>query len=122
MTDNLLRLCALVFLAAFSGCGSSVPALTPDEQLKLDPALQRLIVAASSGAAEDAAAPKPDNDGRYSVVARVSSPDELKKAGYEVSSVFGDIAVVHVTLEQVRSLAALPDVKSLGIGSLNQTQ
>lgn len=118
----LVRLLVLSVPLLLCCCGSAVPALTPVELGKLDPPLQRLLLGGEVIETDYNVTTGPSGERRYVVVARVETVDEVKKAGFEVTSAFGEIAVVQVTVDQLRVLVAMPGVKNVRTGSKNQIQ
>ena len=109
----------LLFMA---GCASTATTLTALEESKLDPALKKLILGATIDATEYDITPGPGGERRYGVIVRTDNVDDLKRGGYAVTSVFGDVTVVRVTVEQLRTLASLPSVKNVTNGSKYKIQ
>jgi hypothetical protein len=104
------------------GCATTGPRLTSLEQEKLDPALQRLVLGASPSPAEYDVTPGPSGEELFGVVVRTDDVDHVRSAGYDVSSAFGGIAIVRVTITGLRALVKLPSVKNVTNGSKNKTQ
>ena len=113
----------LLFILAIllAGCAATGPQSTPLELEKLDPALQRLILGTPAGPAEYDITPGPAGESKFGVIVRTENADALRSAGYAVTSAFGDVAVVRVTIAQLRSLVTLPSVKNVTNGSKNHT-
>jgi len=109
----------LIFSSLFAGCAATETRLTPLEQEKLDPALQRLVTGTAVIRADYDLAPGAPGEERYGVIVRTDNAEELRSAGYAVTSSFGDVAVVRVTIPQIRSLVRLPSVKNVSNGSKN---
>jgi hypothetical protein len=109
----------LLGLLLFSCSGAR---LSDVERSKLDPALQRLLSGERVVESEYDTAIRPDGSKEYALVVRSSNVDELKKAGIQVSSVFGDVVTVRVTLEELRKVVALSTVRSVQNGSKNFPQ
>ena len=104
----------------FAGCAATAPVLSPLEQEKLDPALQRLVLGTSDSRAAYDVTRDPSGEERFGVIVRTDNVDEIRNAGYTVTSAFGTTAVVRVTLPQLRSLVKLPSVKNVTNGSVNR--
>ena len=113
----------LVFILAvlLAGCAATGPQLTPLEVEKLDPALQRLVLGTPAGPAEYDITPGPSGEDKFGVLVRTDNVNDVRNAGYAVTSAFGDVAVVRVTIAQLRSLVTLPSVKNVTNGSKNHT-
>jgi len=108
---------SLIFLVLLAGCGATGPQLTRLEKEKLDPALQRLVLGTPASRTEYDITPDPSGEDRFGVLVRTDNVDDIRSAGYAVTSSFGDIAVVRVTLVQLKSLVSLPCVKNVTNGS-----
>ena len=111
----LIRPLILAFLVA--GCAATGPQLTPLEQQKLDPALQRLVLGTPASRTEYDITPGPSGEDTFGVLVRTDNVDDVRNAGFDVTSAFGDVAVVRATMKQLRALVLLPSVKSLRNGS-----
>ena len=48
-----------------------------------------------------------DGTKEYAVIVRSEHPEAIKALGVNVSSVFGDVIVVHVTLEELKNIVSL---------------
>ena len=116
----LIRILFMSVLLA--GCATSGPGLTPSEIAKLDPALQRLLTGASPNRADYDITTGKSGEETYGVLVRTDSADALKNAGYDVTSVFGDVAVVRATIPAIRSIVRLPSVKSVSAGTHSYPQ
>lgn len=112
----------LVFILAvlIAGCAATGPQLTPLELEKLDPALQRLVLGTPASQAEYDITPGSAGEEKFGVLVRTDNIDDVRNAGYTVTSAFGGVAVVRVTIAQLRSLVTLPSVKNVTNGSKNQ--
>jgi hypothetical protein len=119
MTFRALPFLALIF---FAGCGGSVHELTAIEQMKLDPALQRLIMGSGIDPVDYDISRAPNGDLKYGVIVHSTDVEELKGAGYNVTSNFDGVMVVRVTVDELRGLVALPSVKAVSAGSKFRTQ
>ena len=118
MTFRSLPILALIL----TGCGGSVHELTAVEQMKLDPALQILIIGSGIDPADYDISRGPNGDVRYGVIVRSTDVEELKEAGYNVTSNFDGVMVVRVNVNELRELVALPSVKAVSAGSKFRTQ
>ena len=118
MTFRLLPILALIL----AGCGASVHELTAVEQMKLDAALQRLIIGSGIDPADYDISRAPNGDVKYGVIVRSTDIEELQGAGYDVTSNFDGVMVVRVTVDELRELVALPSVKAVSAGSKFRTQ
>jgi hypothetical protein len=117
---RLWAIIASLFLMLAS-CASTT-GLTEAERQKLDPPLQRLLTGERVSESEYDIAMRLDGSKEYAVVVRSNNADELKKAGIRVSSVFGDVVTVRVTLEELRKIVGLSTVRSMQNGSKNFSQ
>jgi hypothetical protein len=100
-----------------AGCAATGPQLTPLEEQKLDPALQRLVLGTPASRTEYDITPGPSGEDTFGVLVRTDNVDDVRNAGFDVTSAFGDVAVVRATMKQLRALVLLPSVKSLRNGS-----
>jgi hypothetical protein len=110
---------SLVLSLFFAGCAATGTQLTPTEQQKLDPALQRLVLGTSASRTEYDVTQGPSGEETFGVIVRTDNVEEVRNAGFTVSSAFGEVAVVRVTIARLRSLVALPSVKNVSNGSKN---
>ena len=112
----------LTVLTLLSFQCSSIKSLSDTEKAKLDPPLLHLL----SG--------NPDDDKRldithradgtkvYAVIVRSEHPEAIRAHGINVSSIFGDMIVVHVTLEELKNIVSLPTVQAVKTGSRRKIQ
>jgi len=112
---------SLILAVLYAGCATTGPQLTPLELQKLDPALQRLVLGTSASRTGYDITPGPSGEEKFGVLVRTDNVDDVRRAGYAVTSAFGDVAVVRVTIAQLRSLVTLPSVKNVTNGSMNHT-
>jgi hypothetical protein len=112
---------SLILAVLYAGCATTGPQLTPLELQKLDPALQRLVLGTSASRTGYDITPGPSGEENFGVLVRTDNVDDVRRAGYAVTSAFGDVAVVRVTIAQLRSLVTLPSVKNVTNGSMNHT-
>jgi len=113
---------SFIIAALFAGCATTGAHLTTLEEQKLDPALQRLVLGNSPDRTDYDITPGPSGEEQFGVIVRTDNIEEVRKAGYAVTSAFGDVAVVRVTVLQLRSLVKLSSVKNVTNGSKNRPQ
>ena len=111
-----------ILAVLLAGCATTGPQLTPLEKQKLDPALQSLVQGTTKDRSGYDITPGPSGEELFGVLVRTENAGDLRNAGYAVSSAFGDVAVVRVTIEQLRSLVTLASVKNVSNGSRNHPQ
>src|SRR5271169_3505560 len=111
---------SFVLAVLLAGCAATGAQLTLLEEQKLDPALQRLVLGTPAGRAEYDIAPGPSGEDTFGVLVRTGSVEDLRNAGYAVTSAFGEVAVVRVTIRELRVLVTLPSVKNVTNGSKNR--
>ncbi len=109
----------LIFASLFAGCAATGAQLTPLEEEKLDPALKQLVLGTSVNRTDYDVTPGAPGEEKYGVIVRTDNVEELKSAGFAVTSSFGDVAVVRATIPQIRSLVRIPSVKNVSNGSRN---
>ena len=98
---------------------SSGSHLTPQEKSKLDPALQKLVETGEGRANQYDVNLMPDGTRIYGVIIRTNNMQELRKAGIQVNSVFGDIATARLTIKELVKVAKIPSVQSIQNSSKN---
>jgi hypothetical protein len=111
---------SLILAVLFAGCATTGSQLTSLEKEKLDPALQRLVLGTPASRTEYDITPGPSGEEKFGVIVRTDNIDVLRKAGYTVTSAYGDVSVVRVTIAELRSLVTIPSVKNVTNGSKNQ--
>jgi hypothetical protein len=109
----------LALASIFAGCAATGTQLTPLEEKKFDPAIKQLVLGTSASRADYDVTPGAPGEEKYGVIVRTDNVEELKSAGFAVTSSFGDVAVVRATIPQIRSLVRLPSVKNVSNGSKN---
>ncbi|MCC6398557.1 MAG: hypothetical protein IT282_16205 [Bacteroidetes bacterium] len=102
----------LLFAAMLVSC-STEPVLTADEQAKLDPMLQELVLGRSINERRYDCTVRPDGTREYGVIVRTGAPDEIRALGIAVGSVFGEIVTVRVNAAELRRVASLKSVTSI---------
>lgn len=111
----------VVFTLLSLQCSSTKP-LSDTEKEKLDPPLIRLL---SGKNADDSCINKyirPDGTQEYGVVVRSEHPEEIKALGIAVNSVFGDVIVVHASIEEIRKIVSLSSVRAVHAGTRKTIQ
>lgn len=103
-----------------AGCASSSPELSMLEKQKLNPALQRLVLNEVVNPWDYDIRLGPSGESLYGVTVRTDNVEEIRSAGFTVTSAFADVAVVRLTVEQLRSLVQLPSVRSVASGVRNR--
>ncbi len=117
----MMRLILPILILLFFSC-SGVYRLSDVERSKLDPAVQRLLTQERMVDTDYDTTVRPDGSKEYGLVVRANNTDEIKEAGIRVSSVFGDVVTVRVTLEELKKLVGLSSVRSVQNGSKNYPQ
>jgi hypothetical protein len=115
-----MRKTLVLALLMAAGCATSRIVLKDEERAKLDPPLQRLITGEQADAADYRTFPGEGGQPLYGVIVHGQSLTQLDRLGYRVTSVMGDMAVAHLTIEQIVSLVRLPTIRSIENGSTNE--
>jgi hypothetical protein len=116
----LIRHALLLTLLAAAGCSSSPVALKDAERAKLDPALQRLVTGDQANPADYHSFPGEGGQALFSVIVHGQSLTGLERMGYRMRSVLGDMAVAHLTIEQILTLVRLPSIRFIENGGTNE--
>ena len=118
---HLLPIAIAVLMLHSLQCSSS-KSLSDIEKAKLDSPLLHLL----NGNGEDNKrldiTHRSDGTKEYAVVVQSEHPEAIRTLGINVSSVFGDIIVVHVTLEELKNIVSLSTVKSIRTGPRRNVQ
>jgi hypothetical protein len=117
-----LLLIALAALSIISFHCSSTKSLSDIEKAKLDPPLIRLLTGEQVDKSIIAENLRPDGSKEYAVIVRSEHPEEIKEMGIVISSVFGNLIVVHATIEELRNIVSLPSVFAVQAGSKRTVQ
>ena len=115
----MIRIPAFLLALAVLSCGSSRD-LSPSERAKLSPGLLALLTEEQAPDELYDVTLRPDGVKEYGVIIRSAVPEELRAQGIRIQSTFGDVLTARVTREELRSLLALPSVRSVEQGSTNQ--
>ncbi len=117
-----LSLITVAVLTLLSIQCSSTKSLSDIEKAKLDPPLLHLL----SGDRDDDKrldiTHRADGTKEYAVIVQSENPEAIRALGITVSSVFGNIIVVHVTLEELKNIVSLSTVQSIRTGSKRNIQ
>ena len=114
-----LRYLALLcsFLVFQCGRGTS---LTREEMAKLDPGLQQLLAQSPPSDASYDVSVRANGVKEYGVIIRSSSQQDLRDAGIQVGSVFGDVITARVSVEELCRIASLPTVRAVEQGKRSE--
>lgn len=112
----LLVLSLLVFQC------SSTKSLSDTEKAKLDSALARLFAGEQVDKSLVGEVIHPNGRNEYTVIVRSDQPEKVKELGVVVSSVFGDVMVVHATMDDLRKIVFLPSVRTMEAGAKKTIQ
>jgi hypothetical protein len=114
--------CTMAVLALLSLQCSSTKSLSDTEKAKLDPPLLHLLCNDREDDKRLDITYRADGTKEYAVIVQSEHPEALQALGINVSSVFGDIIVVHVTLEELKKIVSLSTVKAVRTGSKRTIQ
>jgi hypothetical protein len=101
---------------------SPTNSLSDTEKAKLDPVLARLFAGEQVDKSLVGEVIHPDGKNEYTVIVRSDQPEKVKELGVVVSSVFGDVMVVHATLDDLRKIVSLPSVRTIEAGAKKTLQ
>lgn len=102
-------------------CGAQ-RSLSDSERAKLHPFLIELLNNNPQVEKMISSSYRADGSKQYEVIIRTDQPDELKKHGIQISSVFGDVVVARVTKDELRKIVSLSSVRSVEAGTRNVIQ
>lgn len=111
---------SVIILLSFR-CSSS-KSISDIEKSKLDFPLVRLFAGEQVDKSLVGETLRPDGTKVYAIIVRSVHPEEIRALGVVVSSVFGDVIVIHATIEELRKIASLPSVRALEVGSKKTIQ
>jgi hypothetical protein len=97
-------------------CSSTKP-LSEAEKAKLDQPLLHLLTGKPIQENRLDILTRSDGTKEYAVIVQSEHPEAIRALGITVSSVFGDVIVVHVTLEELKNIVSLPTVQAVRTGS-----
>jgi hypothetical protein len=109
----------LVFLSI--QCSSS-RTLTDAEKAKLDTPLLHVLDGTVFDGNLVKGTPRADGSREYAVIVRSDHPEDIQALGIPVSSIFGDVIVVHATKEELKKIVSLPSVRAMETGSKRTIQ
>jgi hypothetical protein len=101
---------------------SSTKSLSDTEKAKLDSPLLHLLSGATESDKRLDITRRADGTKEYAVIVQSEHPEAIRALGINVSSVFGDIIVVHITLEELKNIVSLSTVKAVRSGSKRTIQ
>jgi hypothetical protein len=101
---------------------SSTKSLSEAEKAKLDPPLLHLLTGKPVEENRLDILTRSDGTKEYAVIVQSVHPEDIQSLGITVSSVFGDVIVVHITLEELKNVVSLPTVKAVRTGSRKTIQ
>ena len=101
---------------------SSTKSLSNTEKAKLDSPLLHLLSGDRQNDKRLDITHRADGTKEYAVIVQSEHPDAIRALGINVSSVFGDIIVVHVTLEELKNIVSLTTVEAIRTGSKRTIQ
>jgi hypothetical protein len=101
---------------------SSTKSLSEAEKAKLDPPLLHLLTGKPVEENRLNILTRSDGTKEYAVIVQSVHPEDIQSLGITISSVFGDVIVVHITLEQLKNIVSLPTVKAVRTGSKKTIQ
>ena len=114
---NINKYLLSLALALLSFHCSSSNSLSQAERAKLDSHLIHLLEGNKIDKNFVRETVQPDGSMEYAVTIRTDHPEEITALGVTVSSIFGDVIVVHATKEELKKIIPLPSVRSLEAGS-----
>jgi hypothetical protein len=118
---NILPIFMTVLILLSLQC-SSPQSLSETEKAKLDSYLIHLFAGEPVDKNLVGETLRSDGSKEYAVIVQSEHSEEIKALGISMSSVFGDVIVVHATLDEMRKLISLPSVRSIHTGSRNKIQ
>lgn len=116
MKTNNIAVPIALFLVLSIHC-SSINSLSDADKAKLDTPLVHLFAGDQVDKSLVGETLRPDGTKEYAVIVRSEHPEEIKALGVGVSGEFGDVIVVHATIEELRKITSLPTVRALEVGS-----
>ncbi len=119
---KLLLTTAIVATSLLSWSCAGEYRLTDIERAKLDVPLQKLLEDNREDNRTLDMSVRTDGTKQYAVVIRSDNPDEIRKLGVPVSSAFDDIIVARATVGELRTIVALPAVRSVQTGTRRSTE
>jgi predicted AlkP superfamily pyrophosphatase or phosphodiesterase len=121
MNKHLFPIVIAVFALISFQCSSS-KSLSDTEKTKLDPVLLHLLSGDRDYDKRLEITHRADGTKEYAVIVLSEHPEAIRALGINVSSVFGDIIVVHATIEELKNIVSLSTVQSVRTGSKRTIQ
>jgi hypothetical protein len=118
---NQFSFVLIIFALLAIQCSSS-KSISDTENVKLDTTLRHLLAGDNADKSKLDIYFRTDGTKMYGVIVRSENAEELKALGISVTSVFGDVIVAHVTIEELRKIISLPSVRAVEVGSKNIIQ
>ncbi|RPH37848.1 hypothetical protein EHM92_01620 [bacterium] len=87
---------------------------------KLDPGLQQLFASSPPADASYDVSVRADGVKEYGVIIRSSSPQDLRDAGVQVGSAFGDVITARVSVDELRRVVSLSTVRAVEQGNRSE--
>jgi hypothetical protein len=109
--------CSVLALTMAACAGS--PPLTDAEKAKLDPMLLRLLQKESIPEGQLDMTRRPDGEEEFGVILRCTDAKVLQDRGIRVGSVFGEVVTARMTIQEIRNILSLPQVRFVEGGSSN---
>jgi hypothetical protein len=116
MIINRFPLAIILFSVLTLHC-SSTKSLSEAEKAKLDQPLLHLLTGKPIQENRLDIFTRSDGTKEYAVIVQSEHPEAIRARGITMSSVFGDVIVVHVTLEELKNIVSLPTVQAVRTGS-----
>jgi hypothetical protein len=101
---------------------SSTKSLSEAEKAKLDLPLLHLLTDKPVEENRLDIFIRTDGTKEYAVIVQSIHPEDIRTLGITISSVFGNIIVVYVTLEELKNIVSLPSVQAIRTGSRRTIQ
>ncbi len=101
---------------------SSTKSLSEAEKAKLDLPLLHLLTDKHVEENRLDILTRSDGTKEYAVIVQSVHPEDIRTLGITISSVFGDIIVVHASLEELKNIVSLPSVRAVRTGSRRTIQ
>ena len=108
---------AIVLISILTLHCSSTKSLSEAEKAKLDLPLLHLLTGKPVEENRLDILTRSDGTKEYAVIVQSEHPEAIRALGITVSSVFGDVIVVHITLEELKNIVSLPTVQAVRTGS-----
>jgi hypothetical protein len=114
-------LLAIALGTVISACGGE-RALTEQDLAKCDIPLRMLLLGDTTHQHDLDVSRRPDGSVEYGAIIRTKDLKEVRNLGVQVQSTFDDIVTIRGTVDQLRSVVALPSVHAVTMGKKNVLQ